>query len=63
MITLISILSIWGIISTVRLNKICKKSNSEFNPLEGTLLDCYGFIIGLITFSISIVYLFTKYLP
>ena len=63
MITLASIFFIWGIISIIRLHKICKDEGIPFNPLEGTLTDWMGFLIGTIVGGITTVVLIIEYLP
>lgn len=63
MITL-SILSIvWGIISYIRIKKICDQKNEEFNPFEGSFFDYIGIFAGLITSIIVIFVLSTRFLP
>ena len=61
--TLVSLICIWGIISIVRLHKTCKKKNIKFHPMEGTLADWMGFLIGGSVCVIFISYLIIKYLP
>jgi hypothetical protein len=63
MITLSIILSIWGIISIYRLNRIAKKNDSFFNPYEGTLMDTFGFYVGVAIMVVWIFALCIKYLP
>jgi hypothetical protein len=47
MITLSIILTLWGIISIYRLHRIAKKNKSSFNPYEGTIIDAFGFYVGI----------------
>ena len=63
MITLSIILSIWGIISTYRLDKIAKKIQQPFNPFEGTFLDVFGFFVGIAVMVGWFLYLCIFYLP
>ena len=67
MITLLGILVVMGIISTYRIYKSCKKQDIPFNPLDGSIIEWFGFFIGILfPFIFAIVtlfYLIVKYLP
>jgi hypothetical protein len=63
MITLSIILTLWGIISIYRLYKIAKKNDSFFNPYEGTLMDAFGFYVGIAIMVVWICVLCIMYMP
>lgn len=64
MITLTILMIIWFIISTYRINKICKeKEIGFFNPYEAGFLNYFGFIFGFATLVMSIIAIFWYYLP
>ena len=63
MITLIVLCLIWGVISTYRINKICKKQGEAFSPFEGKFYDYMGFMIGISIAIIIIVVAAIFYLP
>jgi hypothetical protein len=63
MITIFILFTIWGIISYLRIKKICKQKGEEFNPFEGSFIDYLGLLIGSAIFIISIVTFSVRYLP
>lgn len=63
MITLLTIITIWFIISVVRLQIVAKKYNKDFSPFGGTILDWVGFLFGGVVTFITIIYLILEYLP
>jgi hypothetical protein len=63
MITLSIILFIWGIISIYRLHKIAKKNQEPFHPYEGTLMDAFGFYVGIAIMVVWICVLCIMYMP
>jgi hypothetical protein len=56
-------MSLWGLFSTYRINKICKKKEESFDPLEGTLLDLTGFCFGWSSIALLVCYFIVEYLP
>jgi hypothetical protein len=63
MITLLTLTLLWGLISTYRLHKECKKNNISFNPLEKTFLDFLGFIFSFAILITLIIYLCVNFMP
>ena len=63
MITLSILCIVWGIVSYFRIKKICKQTGVEFNPFEGSFVDCLGFYMGLVILISTIIILTIRYLP
>lgn len=63
MITLITLILVWYIISINRILNKTVKIGASFNPLCGSLIDFFGFIIGTATFLMLIINICTTYLP
>jgi len=63
MYTISVILALWGLFSTYRINKICKKQKESFDPSEGTLLDLTGFCFGWGSIALLVCYFIVEYLP
>ena len=63
MITLAAIFIIWFIISYVRITKICQQKGVSFNPLEATIIDWFGFALGITTLFVMFIVLITYFLP
>jgi hypothetical protein len=63
MITLSTAFIIWGIISYIRIKKICNQKNEEFNPFEGSFVDFLGIAIGTAMSIIVIFVLSACFLP
>jgi hypothetical protein len=63
MITLSIILTLWGIISIYRLHNIAKKKQQPFHPYEGTLMDAFGFYVGIAIMVVWICVLCIMYMP
>ena len=63
MYTVLTILALWGLISTYRIYKTCKKQKENFDPAEGTLLDLTGFCFGWAAIALSVCGLIVEYLP
>lgn len=67
MITLLGILVVIGIISTYRIYKSCKKQDIPFNPLDGSIIEWFGFLFGIlfpfIFALVGLIYLIVTYLP
>jgi hypothetical protein len=61
MITLNIILIIWGIISYIRIKKVC--GNGTFNLLEAGLLDFIGFLLGSTMLLMVIITICITHLP
>ena len=52
---------IWLVISTIRIKKACK--GKDFNPLEGTMIDFTGFILGTTVTIVVIITICIVFLP
>jgi hypothetical protein len=63
MITLSILSIIWGIVSYIRIKKICDQKNEEFNPFAGSFFDYFGIVIGAATSVITILTLAIRFLP
>ena len=61
MLTLITLIMIWLVISTIRIKKACK--GKDFNPLEGTMIDFTGFILGTTVTIVVIITICIVFLP
>lgn len=60
---MILLLILWGIICTLRIKQDCLKSGVPFNPVESSLFNWMGFCFGLITLTVSFIYICISYLP
>lgn len=63
MYTLLCLLILWGIISFVKIRKICKSKRIEFNMFECGIINYMGFLIGGIASIGTTLSLIIKYLP
>lgn len=63
MYTLCLLIMVWFIISCIRINNVCKKTNCDFNPFNGTFIDWAGFVLGGTITLIFIVTMSLIYLP
>ena len=63
MITLITILILFGCYCTYKINQECKTKEIDFNPFEGKLIHYLGFMFALAALIITTVALFITYLP
>ena len=63
MITLTAILIVGFFVSSYRINKKCKAKKESFNPLNGSILEWFFFILGFIATLFSVGVLFFKFLP
>jgi hypothetical protein len=63
MITISILLILWGIISTYKINKICKEQDEPFNPYEGGYINAIGFVFGWGTLICWVWVFFLYYLP
>lgn len=67
MITLLTLVVLWGVFSIYRIHKKCKSMGIDFDPFLFTFEECMGvFIGGIIGGSIVLgilLYSIIKYLP
>jgi hypothetical protein len=63
MITLSILIILWGIISTYRIDKICKEKNVGFNPFEGRFVDFGGYVVGLSVLVVCVIFLSVVFFP
>jgi hypothetical protein len=59
MITTIVLIIIWFTISCYRIYK----EDKDFNPFNGSILDYFGWILGVFTIGALLLYLLLKYAP
>jgi hypothetical protein len=63
MITLSILCIILGIVSYFRIKKACEQKEIHFDPFEGSFINYFGFVFGLVMFIINIIALSVRYLP
>ena len=63
MYTLLTILAMWGLISTYRIHKTCQKKTTSFNVAEGNFVDFSGFCYGWAAIILLVMHLMFEYLP
>jgi hypothetical protein len=59
MITTIVLIIIWFTISCYRIYK----EDKDFKPFNGSILDYFGWIFGVFTIELLLLYLLLKYAP
>lgn len=63
MITLTVLVIVWGVISTFRIQRVCKEQKIRFNPYKASIPDYLGFCIPLLYVMVCIVCCCIFYLP
>lgn len=63
MITIISAIILWGIISAIRIQIASRKRDDSFHITNGKYFDAFGFIAGILFAVISLAFLSLEYMP